>query len=89
MLDKNILKDKEYYNFIDKYLNDEQVQCLKNIPHHDNNRLNHCLKVSYLSYKFCKEHNLNYESAAKAGLLHDFYFNRINDYNNLNLSFEL
>ena len=79
MLDPNILTDNDYRLIIDKYISDEQVQCLKNIPHHDSNRLNHCLKVSYLSYKVCKKLNLNYESAAKAGLLHDFYFNRVND----------
>ena len=27
---------------------------------------------------------MNYESAAKAGLLHDFYYNRVNDYNYMN-----
>ena len=83
MLDNNILMDNEYKDIIDRYLSDEQVQCLKNIPHHDSNRLNHCLKVSYLSYKLCRKFNLNYESAAKAGLLHDFYFNRVNDCNRM------
>ncbi len=82
MLDSNIFKDTEYMRIIDSYLNNEKVQCLKNIPHHDSNRLNHCLKVSYLSYKICKKHNFNYESAAKAGLLHDLYYNRINDCSN-------
>ena len=81
MLDQNILRDNDYRRIIDRYLSDEQVQCLKNIPHHDSNRLNHCLKVSYLAYKLCKKLKLNYESAAKAGLLHDFYFNRVNDFN--------
>lgn len=79
----DILKDDEYYSIIKIYLDDKQVQNLKNIPHHDSNRLNHCLKVSYLAYKMCKKMNLNYESAAKAGLLHDFYFNRINDCNTM------
>lgn len=81
MLNQEIIKDKEYYNIVSKYLEDEKVQSLANIPHHDSNRLNHCLKISYKSYEFCKKHNLNYESAAKAGLLHDFYFNRTTDYN--------
>ncbi len=69
-------------NIIEDYLKDEYVQQLKNIPHHDSNRLDHSLKVSYLAYKLCKKWNLNYESAAKAGLLHDFYFNRIEECNN-------
>ncbi len=79
MLDKNILDDKEYMAIVSKYLDDCGVQSLKNIPHHDSNRLDHSLKVSYLSYNICKKLNFNYECAAKAGLLHDFYFNRIEE----------
>ena len=79
MYNKEIMNDMEYIELIDSYLNDEYVQSLKNIPHHDSNRLDHSLKVSYLAYKMCKKMNLNYESAAKAGLLHDFYFNRIEE----------
>lgn len=79
MSENTILSDTEYKKIIEEYLNDELVQSLKNIPHHDSNRLLHSLKVSYESYKICKKYNLNYESAAKAGLLHDFYFNRIEE----------
>lgn len=79
MLEKYILKDREFMKEIENYFTDEQVQSLKNVPHHDSNRLNHSLKVAYHSYKICKKHNLNYESVAKAGLLHDFYFNRIEE----------
>lgn len=79
MKDQIWLTDSEYMAIVQKYLEDEYVQSLKNIPHHDSNRLDHSLKVSYLSYKICKKYNLNYESAAKAGLLHDFYFNRIDE----------
>lgn len=79
MTQKEIFDDKEYLDTISLYLGEEKVQALKNIPHHDSNRLEHCLKVSYKSYKICKALNLNYESAAKAGLLHDLYFNRIEE----------
>lgn len=83
MNENDIFNDSEYMSIIDKYLNDEMVQSLKNIPHHDSNRLLHSLKVSYQSYKICKNHKLNYVSAAKAGLLHDFYFNRIEECTNI------
>lgn len=79
MSKNTIFSDTEYKNLIEEYLNDELVQALKNIPHHDSNRLDHSLKVSYESYRICKKYNLNYKSAAKAGLLHDFYFNRIEE----------
>lgn len=82
MLEEYILNDSDFMNVIANYFTDEQVQSLKNVPHHDSNRLNHSLKVAYHSYKICKKHNLNYESVAKAGLLHDFYFNRIEECNN-------
>ena len=43
--------------------------------HHTSNRLKHCREVSYLSYKICKKLHLDYKSAARAGLLHDFFLN--------------
>lgn len=79
MLEKDILSDKDYMALISAYFNDEHVQSLKNVPHHDSNRLNHSLKVSYLSYNLCKKMGLDYKCVAKAGLLHDFYFNRIEE----------
>lgn len=83
MSDNLIKKDTEYMNIVDKYLNENKIQLMKEIPHHDSNRLNHSLKVSYLSYKTCKKLNLDYESVAKAGLLHDLYFNRIEECTNV------
>ena len=71
--------DKVYSSIVDKYLNNDSVSSLKEIPHHNSNRLNHCLKVSYLSYKITKKMNLDYESAAIGGLLHDLYFDRVAD----------
>lgn len=84
MNEEKILQDIEYRELVIPFLEDSKVQSLKNIPHHDSNRFEHSLKVSYLAYKICKRLNLNYRSAAKAGLLHDFYFNRIEECRNLN-----
>lgn len=80
---KEIFEDKEYMQIAEIYLNDEYVQSLKNIPHHDSNRLDHSLKVSYNSYKLSKMLNLNTQSVVKAGLLHDLYFNRIEECNSI------
>lgn len=79
MLDQNILNDKEFMDIIKDYFEDDYVQLLKNIPHHNTNRLDHSLKVAYSAYKIAKKKGLNYRSVAKAGLLHDFYFNKIDD----------
>lgn len=74
-MDQNL--DNEYLETIKDYLSNGYVQTLKNIPHHNSNRLEHSLNVSYKSYKVCKKMHLDYKSAAIAGLLHDFYFNTI------------
>ena len=79
-MNKNIMQDADYVNIVSEFLSNPNIQKLKNIPHHDSNRFNHSLKVSYYSYKICKKLNLNYKSAAKAGILHDLYFNRTTDY---------
>ncbi len=78
MTKKEILKDKEYYKIIKDLYERKEVQTLDSIPHHDTGtRLEHSLNVSYKAYKIAKKHNLDYKSTAKAGLLHDLYFNRI------------
>ena len=37
------------------------------------NRMKHSQRVSYYSYKICKKMHIDYISAARAGLLHDFF----------------
>lgn len=73
------LNDKNYKIIISKYLYSNKLYILSNVSHHDTNRLNHSIKVSYYSYKICKLLHLKYESAAKAGLLHDLYYEQIDD----------
>ena len=53
----------------------EMIRSLDGFTHHRNfTRLQHCLHVSYLSYLICRKMNLDCQSAARGGLLHDFYF---------------
>ncbi len=80
MLKESIVQDENYMDIVKEYFNNADVQRLKNIPHHDSNRLNHSMKVSYYSYKICKKLHLNYISAAKAGILHDLFFTRSVNY---------
>lgn len=70
-------KNKEYQKIIEKYLNCSEVKCLKDIKHHNTNRLEHCLKVSYNSYKISKKLGFDYESCAVGGLLHDLYYDLV------------
>lgn len=77
------LNDSNYKSIIDEYLYNNRVSMLNSVPHHDTNRLNHSIKVSYYSYKICKRLHLNYKSAAKAGLFHDLYYEQIDSCDNI------
>lgn len=69
----NIDKDIEYKNIVKHILNNEKFDKIKEIEHHGVTRYEHSLKVSYYSYKIARALKLDYEDAARAGLLHDFF----------------
>lgn len=68
------MSDFEYVDIVSDIINNEDFLKLKFYRHHDNTRLDHCLKVSYNAYKLAKKFNLDYKAAARAGLLHDFFY---------------
>lgn len=69
-----ILSDKEYIEIISDLLNNQLVlEMRKYRQHHRVTCYDHCLYVSYNTYSICKKHNLDYISAARAGLLHDLF----------------
>lgn len=45
------------------------------IQHGQTNRLHHSIRVSFLSYQWCKLLRFDCRSAARGGLLHDFFLN--------------
>ncbi|MDO5014984.1 MAG: hypothetical protein Q4E28_03430 [Clostridia bacterium] len=68
-------EDSEYYSLVSDLFALKQVQSLDDFEQHAHiSRLRHTFCVSYLSYKYCQEKNLNYKSAARAGLLHDLFY---------------
>lgn len=70
----NYYNELEFYNIIRDLLNNPMVQQMKNFRQHfDSSCYEHCLEVAYWSYLICKKHNLDYVSAARAGLLHDLF----------------
>ncbi len=73
--DKNIIyKDKEYVEIIKDILENEFVQKMKLYRQHYNvSCFDHCLYVSYNLYLLCKKFNLDYISAARAGMVHDLF----------------
>jgi uncharacterized protein len=72
-VDHNIIT--EYQSCICDLTQHEMVRSLEEFTHHRNfTRLQHCLHVSYYSYLICRKLGLDSRSAARGGLLHDFYF---------------
>ncbi len=65
----------EYQDCICDLAQNQIIYLLGDFVHHRNvSRLEHCIHVSYHSYLICKKWGLDYESAARGGFLHDFYF---------------
>lgn len=75
---KKELSGSAFYLYIDDIIDTPEIAKLKTITHHINTtRFQHCLNVSYYSYKLCRMFHLDARSAARAGLLHDlFYYDR-------------
>lgn len=74
----------DYYNCISDIIDCHQLKKLKEITHHINTtRFQHCINVSYYGYLLCRKLNLNARSAARAGLLHDFFYYDRKEYNSL------
>ena len=73
--DKNkIINDKEYISIVSDLLKQEKVLQMKQYrQHYHVSCFDHCLFVSYNTYRICKKYNLDYISAARAGLLHDLF----------------
>ena len=69
------INDKEYLEIVKFILENDEFLKRKKYKHHGNISVyDHCLKVSYVSYKYAKKFGLNKYDAAIGGLLHDFYY---------------
>ena len=71
-----IEQDNDYINLVGSVLYNDSFNELKNIEHHGITRYEHSVKVSYYSYKICKKLGFDYVSAARGGMLHDFFLNK-------------
>lgn len=74
MNNESKLKDEQYIYVVKDIIDNEEFNKTKEIVHHGLNRFDHCLRVSYYSYKISKFLRLDHEKVARAGLLHDFFF---------------
>jgi len=71
---KKYYEDREYLNKVYDILENKEFKKMENIIHHEGNRLDHSIRVSYYSYKAAKLLKLDSEKVARAALLHDFFF---------------
>lgn len=71
---KKYYEDREYIYEVNDILNHDKFNKLGDIIHHGDNRLEHSIRVSYYSYRVAKFLHLNKVAVARAGLLHDFFF---------------
>lgn len=74
----NLKADSCSYNEYEKCISDliqnETVRSMENFIQHSNiTCLEHSIYVSYSSYLICRRLGLDYRSAARGGLLHDFF----------------
>jgi len=70
----NYNNDEEFKEIVKEILDSDDFKRLSGITHHGTTRAKHSLRVSYTAYKMAKAKGLDYVSAARGGLLHDFFF---------------
>jgi len=65
--------ENEYYETVQDILQHEEFLKLKDFFHHNSSIYAHVHDVAYFSYRICKYLKLDYRSAARGALLHDFF----------------
>lgn len=75
---KKYYDDREYLNKVYDILENDEFQSMGNIVHHEGNRLDHSIRVSYYSYKIACILKLDTRKVARAALLHDFFLEENN-----------
>ena len=68
-----ISNNDEYLKLVKDILENDNFKKIDEIEHHGITRMEHSVKVSYLSYKIAKKLGLHYKEVARGGLLHDFF----------------
>ena len=69
-----IIYDETFYQILRETARHPIVLRMKLYRHHGTtNCYIHCLHVAYFNYKWCKALGLDYESATRAGMIHDLF----------------
>lgn len=66
--------EHEFLEIVKDILALKEFQDTKLIKHHGNGVYEHSVKTSHMSYKIAKIINADYVCAARAGMLHDFFY---------------
>lgn len=70
----NINSNTEFNDIIKELIENPTVQEMKKYRQHcDTSCYEHCYLASYYCYKICKKLKLDYQSAARAAMLHDLF----------------
>ena len=73
-LEKRRPQEEEFDAIVRDILDHPEFLRLRDFPHHHRSSIyQHACAVSYLSYAICKKLGFDYRSAARGGLLHDFF----------------
>lgn len=65
----------EFRECVQDIITNSNVLALKeHMQHINSTRFEHCEEVAYYTYVICKKLGLDYVSAARGAMLHDFYF---------------
>lgn len=64
---------KEWYDIVEPILNSDEFKKRKLMKHHDESVYDHCVRVSYIAFKYGKKFGADVKNCAIAGLMHDFY----------------
>jgi len=66
---------QEFLDIIKDIIENSSVISLKeHLQHMESSRYEHCYEVAYYTYKITKKLKLDYISATRGAMLHDFYF---------------
>ena len=68
---------QEFEMIIQPFIQHQKVLELKDYAHHGITRYEHSYRVAYYTYFLSKKLHLDYVSATKGALLHDFYFDEV------------
>ena len=76
---KSFYPNMEFNNIIMPIISNSEYQKTKSCVHHGMDRYSHQMRVAYYSYKITKFCHLNYKSATRGAILHDFFLDNYNE----------